>query len=94
MNKTLVSLLVILMSSSVYAGEFDKGNKYINPGYRSSGDDVYGSPRTYAPSAVQNSNYNRGYAAGQESAYSKSYSNGSTSTRYQVNNNGLIINKD
>lgn len=101
MNKTLVStLLVILMSSSVFAGDFDKdSNKYLSPSVRSHAS-VYGgagddsSPRTYTPAAPQNSNYNRGYAAGQEDSYSKSYSNGSTSTRYQINNNGLIIHKD
>jgi hypothetical protein len=81
MNKIIAVLLVSLMSPTAFARDYFQDDKYTNPRARGV-DSVYDEPGT---SRYENNSNN---------SYEESYSNrGVTSDRYQVNDNGLVINK-
>ena len=83
----LIALLVTLMTTSAYARDWDKEDKYSNPRARGV-DSVYDEPRT-----SNTYDYNTPKESNRE-PYSRSYGNGSTSDGEQLNVNGLIINRD
>lgn len=92
MKRISVILLVALSSTVVFAGDWNKEDKYSN--HRAS--DNYGS--TYrTPSSTSDSyksTYRTSPSSTRDDSYYKTDRNGSVSDRHQINNNGLIINRD